>query len=166
MTLEARDKLMSLRDVSEMLGIPGHTPSHGHHPSGPRSAHSPSYWRSRTGCRLSPAYGAGRIPDNPGRQVPSTAQATKITMRAAVTGRGRQGTRGAHRGVSADRGRLTLHHGQRKPVPARALRRADLYSSSEECWLPAGIDESRTAPPLRHVSCWQPASLWLQSPRG
>jgi hypothetical protein len=51
----------------------------------------------RTGCRLSPAYGSGRIPDNPGRQVPSTAQDTKITTRAAVTGSGQQGTRGAHR---------------------------------------------------------------------
>ncbi len=47
MTLEARDKLMSLRDVSEMLGIPGHTPSHGHHPSGPRSAS-----RRVTGARV------------------------------------------------------------------------------------------------------------------
>jgi integrase len=28
--------------------------------------------------------------------------------------------------------RLTLHHGQRKPVPARALRRADLCSICEE----------------------------------
>jgi integrase len=32
-----------------------------------------------------------------GRQVPSTAQDTKITTGAAVTGGGRQRTRGAHR---------------------------------------------------------------------
>ena len=68
-----------------------------HHPSGPRSASRRVTGAPRTGCRLSPAYGAGRIPDNPGRQVPSTAQDTKITTRAAVTGSGRQGTRGAHR---------------------------------------------------------------------
>jgi integrase len=33
----------------------------------------------------------------PDGQVPNTAQDTKITTRAAVTGSGRQGTRGAHR---------------------------------------------------------------------
>jgi len=75
----------------------GSLPSHGHHLSGPRSASRRVTGARRAGCRLSPAYGAGRIPDNPGRQVLSTAQDTKITTRAAVTGSGRQGTRGAHR---------------------------------------------------------------------
>jgi hypothetical protein len=67
-------------------------------PNRPRSASRRVTGAPRTGCRLSPAYGAGRIPDTPGRQVPSTAQDTKITTRAAFIGSGRQGTRGgAHR---------------------------------------------------------------------
>ena len=43
----------------------GSLPSHGHHPSGPRSASRRVTGAPRTGCRLSLAYGAGRIPDNP-----------------------------------------------------------------------------------------------------
>ena len=75
----------------------GALPSHGHHPSGPRSASRRVTGAPRTGCRLSPAYGAGRIPDNPGRQVPSTTQDTKITTHPPVTGSGRQETLAAHR---------------------------------------------------------------------
>jgi excisionase family DNA binding protein len=49
MTLEARDKLMSLTDVSEMLGIPVHTlyrwPYKGHGPAGYRVGRHVRYRR-------------------------------------------------------------------------------------------------------------------------
>jgi hypothetical protein len=76
--------------------------------AGPRSAVAELMARARTRSRLSPAYGAGAIPDNRGRRAASTPRhqdhdaPCHCRIWSASSGQ-------THRRVPASRGRLTLH---------------------------------------------------------
>src|SRR5215216_3828503 len=73
-------------------------------------------------------------------------QNAKITPHGAIAHRGRRNPSGAHLGIRTCCRRVPVHHDQREPVPAGALRCSRVKPAAKSAGLPAGV----TSHDLRH----------------